>query len=192
MHGFWQREQELSNLGRSIQLWPVSLLQQREIRGGKRLVQGPRDSRVQIGIARPEDDPHRSVKRLQIGLALRVGLERGVQIARQADDCGEGRRRGGKLRPDELPEGTRRIRRLSQSIRRPWIELRTLPSKESFGRFRVMGDGIGQRSVGGVGKEGEPLRKAQGRGGSIVRVQQDERGNLPRMVERPVDRHGSG
>jgi hypothetical protein len=68
-------------------------------------VQGAGHAGVQIGILCPEDDPHRTSKRLELRHPSRIGLHGRMQIAGQTDERGEGAWRASKLRPDDRQEG---------------------------------------------------------------------------------------
>ena len=52
---------------------------------------------IQIGIARSKDDADGSIKGLEFRQALRIRSQRGVQVARQANESREGAWRARKL-----------------------------------------------------------------------------------------------
>src|SRR5713101_4096384 len=118
---------------------------------------------VQIGVLCPEDDPHRTIKRLEVCHSSCIGLHGRMEIAGQTDERGEGARRASKLRPNYRQESFQYLLIIA--------ELTYLPGEKPLGNAWVLGHGPGQCSIGCISEEADELGKAQGGCLSVVRVE---------------------
>src|SRR5690348_8514719 len=108
-------------------------------------MQGAGNTRVQIGVLCPEDNPHGAIKRLKVGHPSRISLYVCTQITGQTDERGEGAWRANELRPDYRQERFQDLLIITK--------LTSLPREKPLGNGWVLGHSSGEGGIGRIGNE---------------------------------------